>query len=88
MEFVGGFMVMMTILGLFLTVVWIVIPFVVFSVKGQVDRSLALLESIEQRLTALEGRLGAEAPVPGPAVVPAPQPDSPSSEPPPPVSGE
>lgn len=54
MEIVGGFMVMMSIIGLFLAVVWLVMPFVVFAIKGKQDRTLEVLEGIERRLAALE----------------------------------
>lgn len=55
MEIVGGFMVMMSIISLFLAVVWLIMPFVVFAIKGKQDRTLEVLESIEKRLAALEG---------------------------------
>jgi hypothetical protein len=54
MEIVGGFMVMMSIIGFFLAVVWLVMPFVVFAIKGKQDRTLEVLEAIEKRLAALE----------------------------------
>lgn len=57
MEIVGGFMVMMSILTLFLAVVWLIMPFVVFAIKGKQDRTLEVLEAIEKRLTSLEARL-------------------------------
>lgn len=57
MEIVGGFMVMMWLLGLILTVVWLVMPFVVLGIKGKVERNQALLESIDRRLAAIEERL-------------------------------
>lgn len=57
MEIVGGFMVMMWILGLVLTVVWLVLPFVVLAIKGKVEQNHALLESIDRRLAAIEERL-------------------------------
>lgn len=59
MEIVGGFMVMMSIIGLFLAVIWLIMPFVVFAIKGKQDRTLEVLESIEKRLAVLEGRLQA-----------------------------
>jgi len=43
MEIFGGFMVMMSIIGLFLAVVWLIMPFVVFAIKGKQDRSLEIL---------------------------------------------
>ena len=58
MEIVGGFMVMMWLLGLILTVVWLVMPFVILAMKGKVERNQALLESIDRRLAAIEERLG------------------------------
>jgi hypothetical protein len=57
MEIFGGFMVMMSILGLFLAVVWLIMPFVVFAIKGRQDRSLELLEIMEKRLTAIDEKL-------------------------------
>lgn len=60
MEIVGGFVVMMWLLGLVLTVVWLVMPFVVLGIKGKVERNEALLESIDRRLAAIEERLRKE----------------------------
>jgi hypothetical protein len=57
MEVFGGFMVMMSIISLFLAVVWLIMPFVVFAIKGKQDRTLEVLEAIEKRLAALEARL-------------------------------
>ncbi len=54
MEIFGGFMVMMSIIGLFLAVVWLIMPFVVFAIKGKQDRTLEVLEAIEKRLAAIE----------------------------------
>jgi len=57
MEIFGGFMVMMSIIGFFLAVVWLIMPFVVFAIKGKQDRTLEVLESMDKRLAALESRL-------------------------------
>ena len=57
MEIVGGFMVMMSIIGFFLAVVWLVMPFVVFAIKGKQDRMLEVLEAMEKRLSVIEDRL-------------------------------
>jgi len=57
MEIIGGFMVMMSILGLFLAVVWLIMPFVVFAIKGKQDRSLEILEVIDKRLVVMEQQL-------------------------------
>jgi hypothetical protein len=57
MEIFGGFMVMMSIISLFLAVVWLIMPFVVFAIKGKQDRTLEILEAIEGRLASLEAAL-------------------------------
>jgi hypothetical protein len=57
MEIFGGFMVMMSIIGLFLAVVWLIMPFVVFAIKGKQDRSLEILEGIDKRLAEVEQQL-------------------------------
>jgi hypothetical protein len=57
MEIFGGFMVMMSIIGLFLAVIWLIMPFVVFAIKGKQDKTLEVLEGIEKRLAALETNL-------------------------------
>ena len=57
MEIFGGFMAMMSILGLFLAVVWLIMPFVVFAIKGKQDRSLELLETMEKQLASIEVQL-------------------------------
>ena len=62
MEIVGGFMVMMSIISFFLAVVWLIMPFVVFAIKGKQDRTLEVLEAIEKRLAALEARLKPDEP--------------------------
>ncbi len=62
MEIFGGFMVMMSIISLFLAVVWLVMPFVVFAIKGKQDRTLEILETIDARLAFLEARIGQTEP--------------------------
>jgi hypothetical protein len=57
MEIFGGFMVMVSILGLFLAIVWLIMPFVVFAIKGKQDRSLEILEGIDRRLAVVEQQL-------------------------------
>lgn len=67
MELVGGFMVMVSIVGFFLAVLWFVLPFVIFAMKGKLDRSHIILEDIEKRLTAIEARLDMVVPLPSSA---------------------
>jgi hypothetical protein len=74
MEIVGGFMVMMSIIGFFLAVIWLIMPFVVLAIKGKQDRTLEVLESIEKRLAVLEGRLQASGQSDAPAPISAGQP--------------
>ena len=62
MEIFGGFMVMMSIIGLFLAVVWLIMPFVVFTIKGKLDRSLEILEGIDKRLALVELQIKAFQP--------------------------
>ena len=57
MEIFGGFMVMMSFIALFLAVVWLIMPFVVFAIKGKQDRTLEVLEGIDKRLAVIEARL-------------------------------
>ena len=77
MEVFGGFMMMLSIIGFFLTVIWFILPFVIFNIKGRVDRTLFVVEEMEKRLTALEASLRAREtsawteqaePAPAPAV--------------------
>jgi hypothetical protein len=88
MEIFGGFMVMLSILGFFLTVLWFVLPFVIFAMKGKLDRACELLENMDRRLALLEERIN----VPGPAreepESQASGPDTPPSAAPPPSAGE
>lgn len=71
MEIFGGFMVMMSIIGLFLAVIWLIMPFVVFAIKGKQDRTLEVLEGIEKRLAALEAGLQRNAAAGGAPETPA-----------------
>lgn len=57
MEIFGGFMVMMSILSFFMAVVWLIMPFVVFTIKGKLDRTLDVLDGVEKRLAAIEAQL-------------------------------
>ena len=87
MEIFGGFMVMLSILGFFLAVLWFILPFVIFSMKGKQDRTFELLESVDRRLAAIEQRLNQPATVSEPAP-PAGGPDTPPAGSSPPSPGE
>ena len=57
MELFGGLMVILWMTGFFLTVIWFILPFVIFSIKGRVEESLSRLEMIERRLSSIEKQL-------------------------------
>ncbi len=57
MEIFGGFAVMLGMLGFFLAVVWFITPFVVFAIKGNLERVLETLTAIDKRLADLEARM-------------------------------
>lgn len=57
MEIFGGFMMMMSIIGFFLVVIWFILPFVIFNIKGRVDRSIDMLEELDRRLQRIESEL-------------------------------
>ncbi len=50
----GGFMVMLFIIGFFLVLLWFILPFVIFAMKGKLDSAHQLLEDIDRRLAAIE----------------------------------
>lgn len=62
MEIFGGFMAMMSIATLFLAVVWLIMPFVVFAIKGKQEHTLELLAELKQQLNGIERRLAALEP--------------------------
>lgn len=83
MEIFGGFMVMVSILGLFLAVVWLIMPFVVLAMKGKQDRALDVLEAMDKRLAAIERQLDQLQPVQAaqePAEHLIPESDAPTSD--------
>jgi hypothetical protein len=88
MEIFGGFMVMLSIIGFFLTVIWFILPFVIFSIKGKVDRTLLLVEESERRLATLEERLKERGYPPEEAEAPTTTPPAPTSPTDPPAAGE
>jgi hypothetical protein len=57
MELFGGFMVMLWMVGFFLTVIWFILPFVIFSIKGRTEEVLQRIELVESRLAAIEQAL-------------------------------
>ncbi len=57
MEIFGGLTVVLSILLFFLFLSWLILPYVVFSMKGQVDRILGLLEDMDKRLKSLENSI-------------------------------
>lgn len=77
----GGFMVMLFILGFFLVVLWFILPFVVFAMKGRLESAHLILENVDRRLAAIERDLR-ELRAPGePSAPPPAEPDIPPAEP-------
>ena len=79
MEVFGGFMVMASILGFFLTVIWFILPFVIFAIKGKVDHAEEQLQGVERRLIAIEAQLNLLARQQS-APLPPPVPPHPASD--------
>ena len=77
MEIFGGFMVILSIIGFFLTVLWFVLPFVIFGIKGKVDRAVDLLEQLDRRLATLERQRTDPLPPAQAATSCSPRPDTP-----------
>lgn len=88
MEIFGGFMVMLSILGFFLAVLWFILPFVVFAMKGKLDRTYELLETVDRRLAAIEKQVGPQQAVTEEPAPRASGPDTPPCGSPPPSAGE
>ena len=57
MEVLGGFAMMLSIIGFFLTVIWFILPLVIFNIKGRVDRTVFMLEEMDKRLASMERAL-------------------------------
>jgi len=57
MELFGGFIVMLWMIGFFLTVIWFILPFVIFSIKGRTEEVLQRIDQLESRLAAIEKAL-------------------------------
>jgi hypothetical protein len=54
MEIFGGLTLILSILLFFLFLSWLILPYVVFGMRGQVDRILGILEDMDKRLKSLE----------------------------------
>ena len=87
MEIFGGFMVMLSILGFFLAVLWFILPFVIFAMKGKLDRACELLENMDHRLAVIETRLNVSASAPEEPADRTNAPDTPPSAIPPASAG-
>lgn len=64
MEMFGGFMMLVSILFFFLAIIWFILPFIIFAIKGKVDRSVEQLDEIGHRLASLEAQLARLGPQP------------------------
>lgn len=57
MEFVGSFMIMSVMLGLFFAAIWLCMPFMILGLSRRVNETLATLLRLESRLARLEQQL-------------------------------
>lgn len=57
MELFGGLIVILWMTGFFLTVIWFILPFVIFTIKGRIEEALNRLDSIESRISHIEAML-------------------------------
>lgn len=57
MEIFGGFLVILWMVGFFLTIIWFILPFVIFGIKARTDETLSRIKEIETRLSAIERHL-------------------------------
>jgi predicted PurR-regulated permease PerM len=57
MELFGGFMVMLWMVGFFLTVIWFILPFVIFSIKNRVEEIAQVINTVEKRLANIENEV-------------------------------
>lgn len=57
MDFLGGFAVMICILGFLVTVILLIMPFLLFVIKSRVDRTHEMVAGLEGRLAAMEQQL-------------------------------
>jgi hypothetical protein len=57
MEFFGGFMIMLILLGLILAAIWFSLPFFLISLYRRLKESRAALVQLEERIICLEQQL-------------------------------
>lgn len=62
MELLGGFMVLLWMVGFFLTVIWFILPFVIFSIKGRTEEILQRIDALDGRLQRIEASIKAGYP--------------------------
>ena len=84
----GGLMVMLFMFGFFLVVLWFILPFVIFAMKGKLDSAHLLLVNIDRRLAAIEEDLRAAGQPKEEPNAPETAPDNPPSAESPPSSAE
>jgi len=57
LDIFGGFLIIVWMAGLFLTIIWFILPFVIFNIKLRCDEISMRLASIESRLAEIDSRL-------------------------------
>lgn len=56
MELFGG-VIVLWMAGFFLTVIWFILPFVIFGIKGRVEEILLRIDQLDNRLNLMEKHL-------------------------------
>jgi len=54
MELFGGVIVLLWMAGFFLTVIWFILPFVIFGIKGRVEEILLRIDRLDNKLSLLD----------------------------------
>jgi len=57
LDIFGGFFIILWMAGLFLTIIWFILPFVIFSIKSRCDELSSRVASIDNRLEALQQKI-------------------------------
>jgi len=57
LDIFGGFFIILWMAGLFLTIIWFILPFVIFSIKSRCDELSSRIASIDSRLEVLQQKI-------------------------------
>jgi len=57
LDIFGGFFIILWMAGLFLTIIWFILPFVIFSIKSRCDELSSRVATIDNRLDTLQQKI-------------------------------